>query len=71
MRAQDEERRRIARELHDETAQNLFAITFNLARLQQHGAARQVQPCRHGACPSRPIAVTPRRLHQRKESFIR
>jgi PAS domain S-box-containing protein len=32
---QDEERRRIARELHDGTAQNLFAITVNLARLGQ------------------------------------
>jgi two-component system, NarL family, sensor kinase len=32
---QDEERRRIARELHDGMAQNLFAITLNLARLQQ------------------------------------
>ena len=32
---QDEERRRIARELHDGTAQNLFAISVNLARLEQ------------------------------------
>jgi PAS domain S-box-containing protein len=30
---QDEERRRIARELHDVTAQNLFAITVNLQNL--------------------------------------
>jgi two-component system, NarL family, sensor kinase len=30
---QDEERRRIARELHDGTAQNLFAISVNLQRL--------------------------------------
>ena len=32
---QDEERRRIARELHDSTAQNILAITMNIARLQE------------------------------------
>jgi signal transduction histidine kinase len=32
---QDEERRRIARELHDGAAQNVFAITMNLNRLQK------------------------------------
>ena len=32
---QDEERRRIARELHDGTAQNLFAISVDLAKLGQ------------------------------------
>ena len=36
---QDEERRRIARELHDVTAQNLFAATIGLAR-----AERGLQP---------------------------
>ncbi len=35
LRSQDEERRRIARELHDTTAQEVFAMTMNLARLQQ------------------------------------
>src|SRR5215831_962121 len=34
-RLQDEERRRIARDLHDGTAQNLFAISINLAKLGQ------------------------------------
>src|SRR5262245_33697580 len=32
---QDEERRRIARELHDVTAQNIFVINLNLSQLQQ------------------------------------
>jgi PAS domain S-box-containing protein len=32
---QDEERRRIARELHDGSAQNLFAVSVNLAKLSQ------------------------------------
>jgi len=34
-RLQDDERRRIARDLHDGTAQNLFAISINLAKLGQ------------------------------------
>src|SRR6266850_216297 len=34
-RLQDVERRRIARELHDGTAQNLFGISVNLAKLNQ------------------------------------
>ena len=35
---QDEERRRIARELHDGAAQNLFGITINLSNLEQQKA---------------------------------
>jgi len=35
LRLQDEERRRIARDLHDVTAQNIFAMTMNLARLRR------------------------------------
>jgi signal transduction histidine kinase len=35
IKAQEEERRSIARELHDGTAQQLFALTVNLARLAQ------------------------------------
>ena len=34
LKLQDEERRHIARELHDVTAQNLSAITLNLARVE-------------------------------------
>ena len=36
---QDEERRRIARDLHDGTAQNLFGISINLANLQGNFSA--------------------------------
>jgi signal transduction histidine kinase len=35
LQLQDEERRRIARDLHDVTAQNIFAMTMNLARLRK------------------------------------
>jgi PAS domain S-box-containing protein len=38
---QDQERRRIARELHDGTAQNLFAISINLQRLGQLDPANE------------------------------
>jgi len=34
LRLQDEERRRIARELHDSTAQNLSALEMNMSRLE-------------------------------------
>src|ERR1019366_7131409 len=37
LRAQDYERRRIARELHDSTAQLLAALSINLSRLQEPG----------------------------------
>src|SRR5436190_5113842 len=39
-RLQDVERRRIARELHDGTAQNLFGISVNLAKLNQLSAGK-------------------------------
>ena len=37
LHAQDAERRRIARQLHDGTAQNIFAVRLNLARVAQKG----------------------------------
>ncbi len=47
--AQDQERRRIARELHDTTAQNIGAINMNLVRLEREGvspsAARILADC--------------------------
>jgi PAS domain S-box-containing protein len=39
LRAQDEERRRIARQLHDTTAQNLATIRFNLVTVNRSAAA--------------------------------
>jgi signal transduction histidine kinase len=38
LRLQDEERRRLARELHDVTAQNLFALTIDLEQLRQQSS---------------------------------
>lgn len=38
---QDQERRRIARELHDGTAQNLFAISMNLQKMEHGDLAHQ------------------------------
>jgi PAS domain S-box-containing protein len=37
LRAQDEERRRIARDLHDSTAQTVVALSINLAKLAKPG----------------------------------
>jgi PAS domain S-box-containing protein len=50
---QDEERRKIAKELHDVTAQNLYAITIYLANLRQQmdqftdGQAQMLMDCEH------------------------
>jgi PAS domain S-box-containing protein len=46
LRAQDEERRRIARELHDSTAQVLAALSINLDRLKTEVARRGSTRCR-------------------------
>jgi PAS domain S-box-containing protein len=49
LHAQDQERRRIARELHDTTAQNISAVSMNLARLERDRlpppAARILEDC--------------------------
>jgi PAS domain S-box-containing protein len=37
LQVQDEERRRLARDLHDSTAQSLAALSVNLSLLSQHG----------------------------------
>jgi PAS domain S-box-containing protein len=42
LRSQDEERRRIGRELHDATAQELVAVALNLGLVQQRSAGRDV-----------------------------
>lgn len=42
LRSQDEERRRIGRELHDSTAQELATVAMNLGLVQQRSADRDV-----------------------------
>ena len=42
LQAQDEERRRIGRELHDSTAQELVAVSLNLGLVQQRSTGRDV-----------------------------
>ena len=42
LRSRDEERRRIGRELHDSTAQELMALAMNLGLVQQRTAGRDV-----------------------------
>jgi len=42
LRSRDEERRRIGRELHDATAQELVAVALNLGLVQQRSAGRDV-----------------------------
>jgi PAS domain S-box-containing protein len=40
LKAQDDERRRIARELHDSTLQDLFVVSINLGQLEEHMKGR-------------------------------
>ncbi len=42
LRSQDEERRRIGRELHDSTAQELATVAMNLGLVQQRSAVRDI-----------------------------
>jgi signal transduction histidine kinase len=53
LRAQDYERRRIARELHDSTAQLLAALSINLTRLQDP----ELEPDRHRQALSEAIGL--------------
>jgi len=46
LRSRDEERRRIARQLHETTAQTLAALRMNLARLNESAADDQREPVR-------------------------
>ena len=55
LRLQDEERRRIARELHDSTAQTLTALIMNLSVIQK-SAARLGEKARHAFAESLVLA---------------
>lgn len=55
LRLQDEERRRIARELHDSTAQTLTALIMNLSAIQK-SAARLGEKSRHAFAESLALA---------------
>jgi two-component system NarL family sensor kinase len=46
MRAQEEERRRIARDLHDVTAQDIFSISMNLSRIPGLLSGRKSDPAK-------------------------
>jgi PAS domain S-box-containing protein len=56
LRLQDEERRRIARELHDSTAQILTALTLNLAMVKSHGGGDGSPEAQRGLDEARSLA---------------
>ena len=53
--AQEDDRRRIARELHDDVSQRLALLSFELQRLSRVGSTKDVSvPQRRGSCGSAP-----------------
>lgn len=56
LQSQDEERRRIARELHDTTAQNLAALRMNLSRLEHAKAVASNAELRDSVAESLSLA---------------
>lgn len=63
LRAQEEERRRISRELHDEVGQSLTAISITLGSLRSNGAAKPAGVVRKVALTLRLLEGTMETVH--------